>query len=172
MCEFIPVMLSLEISALFMPNQRHLTNSLSVFAEGSFGWKTTNAEPETHLFIILSLIWKYDIQEVYITSPIRVSKRKSVGGNILGRWTVVETFAHALDISSLRYVTSTHFTHCKTFSCYETFPSGHQALLKVNTHNQIDITSNSKWLIIAFHENRQRAIGDLIPTYVAFFGGI
>ena len=46
------------------------------------------------------------------TSPIRFSKRKSVTGNILGRWTIVETVAHTLNISyqvhivNIRYKTT------------------------------------------------------------------
>ena len=30
------------------------------------------------------------------TCPIGFSKRKSVGGNILGRWAILETVAHTL----------------------------------------------------------------------------
>ena len=33
------------------------------------------------------------------TSPIRFSKRNAVGGNILGRYTIVETIAHTFYIS-------------------------------------------------------------------------
>ena len=36
-----------------------------------------------------------------VTTPIRFSKRKSMGGNILGTWATAETVAHTLDILEL-----------------------------------------------------------------------
>ena len=57
------------------------------------------AKPEVLLLIILCLECKYDIKKSMVTSPIRFSKRKSMGGNNLGRWATVETGAHTLDIS-------------------------------------------------------------------------
>ena len=55
------------------------------------------AKTETPLLIILSIVCKYKggpwklVQSVF--------KKNAVGLNILGRWTIVETVAHASNIS-------------------------------------------------------------------------
>ena len=57
------------------------------------------AKHETLLLIILNIVSKYEIKDVRETATIRFFKRKSVDGNILGRWTIVETEPHTLNIS-------------------------------------------------------------------------
>ena len=51
-----------------------------------------------------------------VTTPIRFSKRKSMGGNILGTWATAETVAHTLEILELnKYWQQSHICIKNTY---------------------------------------------------------
>ena len=80
-----------------------------------------------------------------VTSPIRFSKRKSVGGNIIGRWIIVETVAHALDISFQMNIDNIQYMYKCGVNRYQIQSDKHEAVQLSSTNVEFADIKIGNW---------------------------